>query len=185
MDKKTITENPTRKSKLTTGQVLGIANLGYGSIYNYVREFGGFFSPEVQKHTRGRKWGAADLELVLSIRALRHDNVPTAEIHKKLAAGWRIENNSAWHKHDRDNLVEAFVTMVGESNRLLREAERAVRDSKFASSISMDERHEIQKLVMRQKELEETIYKILKHFHMVRESDAKKPWWKILSPGEK
>ena len=170
-----------RKSKLTTGQVTGIARLSYTSLYTYVRDFGDLFSPGVgQQHKRGRKWGAADLELVLSIRELRRSNTPAAEIHKKLAGGWRVENHSPWSSQDRDTLVEAYVTLTDETNRVLRAAEKEVEQSKFVSQLGLEDYQRIGRLEQKDKELEMSIYKILKHFHLVRELDEKKPWWKRL-----
>jgi hypothetical protein len=173
-----------RKTRLTTGMVVGISALSYSSVYSYVKEFWDLFNPGVQQHKRGRSWGADDLGLVLSIRALHHDHLPLAEIHKKLADGWRVENSFPWEHDDRDHLVESYVAVTDETARALFEASRAVRDSRWASNLSMTEHQRIQKLEQRQKELEETIYKLLRHFKLVRELDEKKPWWIRLMGGD-
>lgn len=178
--KSKLENNPVKSNKyLTTGQVLGIAGIGYSSLYTYVRDFGDLFGPGVQQHRRGRKWGAADLQLVLSIRALRHDDIPTEEIRAKLASGWRVEKSSPWQQDDRDHLVEAFVVLTDETNRIMREAERAVRDSKWVTGLGLEEFQKIQKIEQKQKELEVTIYKILRHLHLATQLDVKKPWWKF------
>jgi hypothetical protein len=169
-----------KKTYVTTGQASGITHLAGPTLYQYTREFYDLFSAGVQQHKRGRKWGAADLDLLLSIKALRHERTPTGEIHAKLAGGWRVKH-SPWSGEDRDHLVEAFVAVTDESNRIMREAERAVDNSKWVTKLGIEEHRKIQDLEIRQKELEEAIYKILKHFKLVREMDGKKPWWKRLS----
>jgi hypothetical protein len=80
-------KNPT----YTTGQVSGMTGLAFMSLYRYVRTFREFFSPEVQQHTRGRRWLDRDITLVLSIQSLFSRRIGEEETRQAIQDGWRLD----------------------------------------------------------------------------------------------
>jgi preprotein translocase subunit SecB len=97
----------------TTGQVSGMTQIPYMSLYRYVRNFGKFFSLEVQKKTRGRRWTDNDIILALSIQSLYYRRIGRDKIQESLAEGWRLDTRPAedFEVHNAfSNLFEVCMT---------------------------------------------------------------------------
>ena len=74
-----------------TGQVSALSGLSTMSIYRYVRLFSEFFSPEVQKHTRGRRWLEDAIMVLVSIQSLFNRRTGEDGIREALRKGWRLD----------------------------------------------------------------------------------------------
>ena len=161
-------ENKGHVAHLSTGQVIGITRVGYSSLYNYVREFGEFFSPGVNQHKRGRKWSPDDLGIVESIRCLRHERKGTDQIREMLTSGWRVENNKAWSKEERARLVEVISSVVEETNRIVEEAIKEIKDSQYQRVLTSGDHLEVERMSQRLKEIEQE-FKILESHWKIKD----------------
>jgi DNA-binding transcriptional MerR regulator len=94
---------------LTSGQVLGITGINPMTLYRYVKMYSEFFSPNAQKHTRGRRWTSQDVEIILSIKALHHDRIGAANIKELLAEGWRLPKDSFFGDEALESILEAVA----------------------------------------------------------------------------
>lgn len=69
---------------LTTGQVSGLLGIPVCSLQRYVREFSKHFSESARKHTRGRRWTAADIDTLMVIRRLHQEQAGIKAIDQAL-----------------------------------------------------------------------------------------------------
>jgi hypothetical protein len=99
---------------LTSGQVAGRTETNPMRLYHYVKDFPEYFSESARKHTRGRRWTPADVEIVLSIKSLYHGRMGKENIKQLLSQGWRMESDSFYGREALDTLLEA--AQVYESN---------------------------------------------------------------------
>jgi len=94
------------KTDLTTAQISAIIKVSKYSLYVYTKNFSEFFSPGACKHTVGRLWTIADLELVQSLRSLYRERVGTDGIRELLATGWKLEHVQVWTRELVSLLVD-------------------------------------------------------------------------------
>jgi len=81
----------TYLQRYTTGQVSGMTGITFMSLYRYVKVFNEFFSPQVQKHVRGRRWLDMDVMLAISIQSLFNRRTGEEGIREALKDGWRLD----------------------------------------------------------------------------------------------
>lgn len=151
-----------RKSNLTTGQISGLTLVGHGSLYRYVREFPDFFSPTAKQHKRGRRWTQEDLEMVQAIRCLFHERTGAAKIREMLAAGWRLQDNPAFTREMQSRLIEATLAAAADAEQIATKAKKVIEDNKFASKLSLEDHHEVDRVSQRLIELEIKIDRLAK-----------------------
>ena len=115
----------------STGQVSGITSTSFMSLYRYVKMFPEFFTPEVTKHTRGRRWSEQDLIVLLSIKSLFDRRFGEKIIREKLQGGWRIDQNPATNQEVLESFELIFETC-------LRYQDEAKRDREAAHNLTLN-----------------------------------------------
>jgi hypothetical protein len=120
---------------LTTGQISGLTQIGYMSLYRYVKDFPEYFSETARQHKRGRRWINADLELVQSIRFLYHQHSKKESINQILASGWRQKINPAYNAETLTRMIEDVLGISDEAKTVIKEAQKAFEDYKAYQTI--------------------------------------------------
>jgi hypothetical protein len=118
----------------TTGQVSGMTGISFMTLYRYVKLFSEFFSPEVQKHTRGRRWLENDITLVISIQSLFDRRAGEEAIREALREGWRLDTQPM----SSPEVIQALSTLY-EVCQVYRE--EAKRDREAARTLTLKLTH--------------------------------------------
>ena len=176
MVKKAKIQKKWRKSNLTTGQISGLTMVGHGSLYRYVKEFADFFSPTAKQHERGRRWTQEDLDVVFAIRGLYHERAGSAKIREMLAGGWRLQDNPAFTREMQSRLIESAIATAAEAQEITEEALKAVKENQYASSLSLDDHHEVGKMSRRLRELEVKVERLAKKQGVKGYVEGKRAW---------
>ena len=115
---------------LSTGQISGLTQIGYMTLYRYVKDFYKFFSPSVKRHKRGRRWTLDDLEKVQAIRYLHHERTSKKEIEKKLSSGWKPEINPIYSRETLSRIIEQNLLQSKESRQMVKDVQKSLNDIK-------------------------------------------------------
>jgi len=123
-----MSKNPT----YTTGQVSGMTGLAFMTLYRYVKLFGEFFGPNVQKHIRGRRWSDDDVTIALSIQALFNRRTGEDGIRQALRDGYKLDQSP-----EGNPLVQEAFSMLYETCQLYREEAKKDRAAAHELTIKL------------------------------------------------
>lgn len=108
-----------QRSALPTGQVLVVCGLKYRTLYNYLRDFGEFFSDSSRITKKGKRWTPNDLAVIQTIRHLHSERQSQAEIKQALTEGYITPMQGGYGPEDINRLIEASWLLVGDAEERL------------------------------------------------------------------
>lgn len=152
------------KLELTTGQASGVTRVSRTCLYRYVRDFSDFFSPGASQHKRGRRWTLNDIELILTIRFLKHEHRGNKLIGESLASGWRSYSDPGYYRQDRGRIIDSVKQIIYGANRNIKEAEEFVEDAKWHRVVTLEDHNEVVRLTQRVKEFEQVLDILMGHW---------------------
>lgn len=98
----------------TTGAICGILRTSRFTVWGYVNQFPDFFSKDAKKHTRGRRYTLADLEVLEAIRYLKNQHHGVEKIRALLAKGWRPVKNTSQDTKLAAELLQQVIDLVSQ-----------------------------------------------------------------------
>lgn len=119
------------KKPLPTGQVLGVLGLKYRTLYNYLRDFGEYFSEGARSPKKGKRWSPEDMTVIQTIRHLHSERRSQEEIKKALAEGYKTPLAGGYSPEDVNRLIESSWLLVNQANALLVETQKIFDRCKF------------------------------------------------------
>jgi hypothetical protein len=147
---------------LTSGQASGLTQVSYMRLYHYVRDFPEYFSEGAKKHTRGRRWTPADIEIVLTIKALYINRLGKEVITQKLAEGWRLPSEGYLTREAIDSLYEATMTLYDMAENIMTAAKKLNYEVAISTKPIKEDHDRITQLNYRVEQVETQIYEIFK-----------------------
>lgn len=119
-EREEIAKNAKMKSHnpLPTGQVLAVLGLKYRTLYNYLHDFGDYFSEGAKKPKKGKRWTSEDISTIQTIRHLHSERKGSEEIRQSLAEGFRSPLEGAYKPEDMNRLIQAAWLLVGQAQEL-------------------------------------------------------------------
>lgn len=100
--------------------------------------------------------------MVQAIRCLFHERTGAAKIREMLAAGWRLQDNPAFTREMQSRLIEATLAAAADAEQIATKAKKVIEDNKFASKLSLEDHHEVDRVSQRLIELEIKIDRLAK-----------------------
>jgi len=81
---------------MKTGDIVKLLGVSDTTIRRWIKEFEPLFSDHArQADSKHRSFTASDYLILATVKTLSHDNLPLAEIRKRLNEGYRVEDTSA------------------------------------------------------------------------------------------
>ena len=108
---------------LPTGHVLAIMGLKYRTLYNYLRDYGEYFSEGAKSPKKGKRWTSEDLIVIQTVRHLHNERLGSKAIKQQLSEGYKTPLGSGYKPEDINRLIEASWIMLGETDELLEKTE--------------------------------------------------------------
>jgi hypothetical protein len=152
------------KLELTTGKASGVTRVSRTCLYRYVKDFIKFFSPGASQHKRGRRWTLSDIEVVLSIRFLKHERRGNQVIGDALAAGWRSYSDPGYYRQERGRILDSVMEIIDGANQNIRESEKFVKDAEWHRTVTLEDHNEVVRLTQRVAEFEQVLDILMGHW---------------------
>jgi hypothetical protein len=147
------------KKPLPTGQVLAIMGLKYRTLYNYLHDFGEFFSDEARAAKRGKRWTAEDISKIQVIRHLHSERRGKEDIRAALADGYKPPLDGLYKPEDINRLIEAAWLLLEQAEQRLDITEKLFKRCEFCE---FDARYNVNKFL-------ETIYRYKEFEHELKQ----------------